>query len=273
MTLAFDNLDNRYRPTRGLNVSLTAEVAGLGGSVSYIRTRGKATRYWNVFNNFIFSLSGEGGVINGYGGDEVRLTDRFFLGEPQIRGFDIRGVGPRVLRQPIIDDGNGGPQIVTDRNRVSDDSIGGNAYYLGRAELEIPLGTGARELGLRPSIFMDVGALFNIKTPQLQNSPFPGGLAFQVRDANGNLLFISENGLSTTDTVDSNNQPLSPLNQTIAPFQEVFLGDSSSPRVTIGIGVNWNSPFGPFRIDFAHALRKQPGDDTKRFTFNVGTQF
>ena len=26
----------------------------------------------------------------------VRLTDRFFLGSPQIRGFDIRGVGPRI---------------------------------------------------------------------------------------------------------------------------------------------------------------------------------
>jgi outer membrane protein insertion porin family len=61
--------------------------------------------------------------------------------------------------------------------------------------------------------------------------------------------------------------------QVAAPFQEVFLGDSASPRVSVGIGVNWNSPFGPFRIDFAHVLRKEPGDDTKKFTFNVGTQF
>jgi outer membrane protein insertion porin family len=45
------------------------------------------------------------------------------------------------------------------------------------------------------------------------------------------------------------------------------------PRVAIGAGVNWNSPFGPFRIDFAYALRKEEGDDTKRFSFNVGTQF
>ncbi|GAA4644131.1 outer membrane protein assembly factor BamA [Pontixanthobacter gangjinensis] len=278
-TLAFDNLDNRFRPTRGLSVSLTTEVAGLGGSVNYIRTRGKATRYWNVFNNFILSLSAEGGVINPYGGDEVRLTDRFFLGEPQIRGFDIRGVGPRVLRQPIIadpdsvDPNNPTGLLITDRNRIADDAIGGNAYYLGRAELEIPLGSGARELGLRPSLFMDVGALFNVEAPQLQQSPFPTGLSFQLRDNSGNPLFIGENGSSTTDTVDSNNQPLSPLNRTIDPFQEVFLGDSAAPRVTIGLGVNWNSPFGPFRIDFAHALKKEPGDDTKKFSFNVGTQF
>ena len=43
--------------------------------------------------------------------------------------------------------------------------------------------------------------------------------------------------------------------------------------VSVGVGVNWNSPFGPFRIDVAHVLKKQVGDDTKVFTFNVGTQF
>jgi outer membrane protein insertion porin family len=37
--------------------------------------------------------------------------------------------------------------------------------------------------------------------------------------------------------------------------------------------VNWNSPFGPFRIDIARALISQPGDDTKLFSFNVGTAF
>ena len=57
------------------------------------------------------------------------------------------------------------------------------------------------------------------------------------------------------------------------PFEERFFGDSWMPRVSIGAGVNWNSPFGPFRIDFAYALRKEEGDDTKRFSFNVGTQF
>ena len=56
-------------------------------------------------------------------------------------------------------------------------------------------------------------------------------------------------------------------------FREVFLGDTWKPRLAIGIGVNWNSPFGPFRIDFSKVLLKREGDDTKAFTFNVGTQF
>jgi len=63
------------------------------------------------------------------------------------------------------------------------------------------------------------------------------------------------------------------LGSSVAPFQEVFVGDSIKPRISVGVGVNWNSPFGPFRIDFAKVLMKRPGDDTKSFTFNVGTQF
>ena len=59
----------------------------------------------------------------------------------------------------------------------------------------------------------------------------------------------------------------------ISPFREVYLGDTPSPRLSVGFGVNWNSPFGPFRIDIAHALLHEPGDDTKLFTFNVGTAF
>jgi outer membrane protein insertion porin family len=58
-----------------------------------------------------------------------------------------------------------------------------------------------------------------------------------------------------------------------AGFKEVFLGNSAKPRLSIGIGVNWTSPFGPLRIDLAKALLKQKGDDTKLFSFNVGTQF
>ena len=280
VNLIHDSLNSRFRPTRGEQATLSIDFAGLGGDVKYIKARASAKKFWRVMGDFIFSLSAEGGYIKGLedrggnGVDDVRLVDRFFLGEPQIRGFDIRGVGPRVLRQPIIDDGTGNPLLITDRNRVADDAIGGNAYYLGRAELEIPLGSGAADLGLRPSLFVDVGALFNVEDPILQQSPFPGGLQFQLRDANGNLLFVDANGAPTLDAVDpTTGVANAALNQTIDPFQEVFLGDTPSPRISVGLGVNWNSPFGPFRIDFAYALKKVEGDDTKLFSFNVGTQF
>lgn len=280
-SLIYDDRDNRVRPTRGQTIVGSFDFAGLGGSVKYLRGRLNASKHWRVLGDFIFTVSAEGGYIHpledrsvtpGDGIDDVRLTDRFFLGEPQIRGFDIRGVGPRIIRTGFAPEIING-QIVntlidfeTNRNNVSDDAIGGRGYYLGRAELEIPLGSGARELGLRPSIFVDAGAVFNVTQPLLNTN-------VQNVDASGNPLFlaIDANGgiIQTVDATDGNGNANTPS----LSFTELFLGDTLSPRVSVGIGVNWNSPFGPFRIDVARALLKEPGDDTKLFTFNVGTQF
>ena len=75
-------------------------------------------------------------------------------------------------------------------------------------------------------------------------------------------------------SVDYQGTTYTPTNFVSAPgFKEVFLGNSPRPRLSIGVGVNWVSPFGPLRIDLAKALLKQKGDDTKLFSFNVGTQF
>ncbi len=292
-SLVFSNLDNNIRPSRGRRVILTQDVAGLGGDVRYLRSRIDADQFFDLGSGFIFGLSGEAGYIfpfedrGGAGVDDVRLTDRFFLGEGQIRGFSIRGVGPRVTRTPFI---LGTNDLITDRNQISDDAIGGRAFYLGRAELEIPLGSGGRELGFRPSIFADIGAVFDVTRPQLQTFPcfdaagnpsgrtpcsggdIPGPEVIPIQDANGNQLFIGPNGQLTTDAM-TNGMNNTLAAQTIAPFLEQFSGDTPSPRITVGAGVSWNSPFGPFRIDFAYALLKEDSDDEKIFTFNIGTQF
>jgi len=288
-SLVYDTLNNRVRPTAGERAVVNVDFAGLGGNVKYAKLRAEAAKYWSVGSGFVFSLSAEGGYIKGLedrgaGEDDVRLVDRFFLGEGQIRGFDIRGVGPRVLRKPILDDGEGNPVIVEDRDQIVDDALGGNIYYLGRAELEIPLGSGARELGLRPSIFVDVGALWGIEQPVLQGGldTFPDGIFVPTRDVDGNALYVDierdaegnvTSTTTTTDPFDANGDANDPIGQTIPPFIEQYVGDTPKPRVAVGIGVNWNSPFGPFRIDFAHVLVKAEGDDVKRFSFNVGTQF
>ena len=299
-SLIYDDRDNRIRPTRGQSVVGSVDFAGLGGSVKYLRGRLNASKHWRVLGDFIFTASAEGGYIHPLedrgsaadGIDDVRLTDRFFLGEPQIRGFDIRGVGPRVVRSTTIPglDTNGNPinQLVEVTNGTqTDDAIGGRAYYLARAELEIPLGSGARELGLRPSIFVDVGAVFNVVQPLLltdaQTQSFGSRQVFDaagdpVLDADGNATFETAPQYLTVNAAGEAVTTFDAMTGGVAnpiatSFTERFFGDSISPRLSVGIGVNWNSPFGPFRIDVAKALLKEPGDDTKLFTFNVGTQF
>ncbi|MEO5599138.1 MAG: outer membrane protein assembly factor BamA [Novosphingobium sp.] len=331
LTLAYDTLDNRQHPTHGNVASVTAEFAGLGGSVKYARLTANLGKYWSVGHGFIFSMTAEGGAIKALnkssivGADAVRLTDRFYLGEPQIRGFDIRGVGPRVIRKSYIDSNADGvidganircltpasgsvgasstikdpnsacatgttvisPDTVsTDRNSWQDDAIGGKFYYMARAELEIPLGSGAKELGIRPSIFLDAGAVWGITRPVTQN--YPVGVFIPTRDSTGAALYTqvdalnADNSIKTTSTVTSQTNPNPPSatyanntaqGKSIPAFREEYFGDSWKPRIAVGIGFNWNSPFGPFRIDFAKTLLKQEGDQTKSFTFNVGTQF
>ncbi|MDE2437576.1 MAG: BamA/TamA family outer membrane protein, partial [Sphingomonadales bacterium] len=333
LSLIYDTLDNRVHPTRGNSASITGEFAGLGGSVKYARLRLNAAKYWPLHKGFIFSLRGEGGIIASLGRkndpvngiDAVFLTDRFYLGEPTIRGFDIRGVGPRVVRKYFTDSNGDGvidgqnyvcfkpadttagtasdriissqgatcgsgynllsPDVVNQaRNTWQDDSLGGRYYYLARAELEIPLGAGAKDMGLRPSIFMDAGAVWSVTTPKLESVLIQNTLFFPSRDASGVPTYAQIcNGTSTTissattptlpTTCTATGDGVTALGSYYPAFQDFFFGNTMKPRISVGIGVNWNSPFGPFRIDFAKTLLKAKGDDTKSFTFNVGTQF
>jgi outer membrane protein insertion porin family len=313
-SLIYDSLNSRLRPTAGQRVSLSGDFAGVGGDVKYLRSRAEGSKFFNVGSGFIFSVLGEGGYIHsleksrGEGIDKVRIVDRFYLGEPQFRGFNIRGVGPRVQRIPYQTDANGVQTLVTDRDQIADDALGGRAYYLARAELEIPLGSGARELGLRPSIYVQAGSLFGITRPRptvaICGNGETSGCFPTVTDANGRVTVLP----LTTNLFDSAGNALyvvpstAPANagaittcvagfsataggactgdtlnvryaSSQAPFKEVFYGGSARPRLSVGIGVNWNSPFGPLRIDVAKALLTQDGDDTKLITFNVGTQF
>lgn len=46
-----------------------------------------------------------------------------------------------------------------------------------------------------------------------------------------------------------------------------------APRVSAGLSVYWNSPFGPVRLDFSQVIKKQSYDKTELFRFSAGTQF
>ncbi len=49
--------------------------------------------------------------------------------------------------------------------------------------------------------------------------------------------------------------------------------DRASLRVSAGVGVLWNSPFGPVRLDYAEALVKDSLDKTQRIQFSAGASF
>jgi outer membrane protein insertion porin family len=269
----YDNTDG-IRPTRGQRITVSQDFAGLGGDVRYLRTRVDATKYKGFGGGWIFSVHGEGGYIKalqsspGPGRDAIRLTDRFF--GPQLRGFDIRGIGPRISRQnyECSDTTTTGTTVtcnavdlVSGKPTVTD-ALGGKAYYMGRIELEFPTSSGLRSVGLRPSAFIDVGSLFSITRPILTDIT--------------TICFLPATTTTPSDTIryGPGGAINCPTGYTRSNgYKELFIGDSPKPRLSIGVGVNWTSPFGPLRLDLAKAILKQDGDETKLFSFNVGTQF
>jgi outer membrane protein insertion porin family len=259
---------NGIRATRGQRIVLSQDFAGLGGDVRYIRTRADATKFRGFGGGWVFSAHAEGGYIfplqkaPGPNRDAIRLTDRFF--GPQLRGFDLRGIGPRIQRRTYDAAG-----LLKDDAQVTD-ALGGRAYYMGRLELEFPTSSGLKNLGLRPSAFIDVGSLWNITKPVIRDIlKFCSAVSQPTQTITGgaaNTSCTQFNVNGATGYADDSTHA--------APgYKEFFLGNSPKPRLSIGIGVNWTSPFGPLRIDLAKALLKQEGDDTKLFSFNVGTQF
>ncbi len=49
--------------------------------------------------------------------------------------------------------------------------------------------------------------------------------------------------------------------------------DKMAPRVSTGLSLNWKSPFGPVRLDFAQVLIDEPYDQREAFRFSAGTSF
>ena len=49
--------------------------------------------------------------------------------------------------------------------------------------------------------------------------------------------------------------------------------DTKSLRAAVGVGISWNSPFGPIAIDISTPLKKEDFDDTEILRFDFGARF
>lgn len=142
-TLAYNKLDNITTPTDGYLLKMDQDLAGIGGNTKYLSTRGTAAGFYPLYKrDVVFKSVARAGYVTGYGGSKVKLNDRFFIGPDYLRGFDIAGTGPRDKR------GN-------------KDSLGGDVYYTLTTELIFPVGL-PNEVGLKASIFHDIGTLYSI---------------------------------------------------------------------------------------------------------------
>lgn len=145
------NWDRRNSPinaTRGFNLDVSQDVAGLGGEVNYLRTEIEGGIYYGLPFGFRAMFRGSAGLITGWNGDTVRINDRFFKGGSSFRGFDVAGIGPRQL---LVEDATGN---VVERG----DAVGGNAYAIGTLQLDVPLPL-PETFSLGSALFVDFGTL------------------------------------------------------------------------------------------------------------------
>ncbi len=143
-TITLDYRDSRTEPRAGFIVRVGTDVAGLGGSERYLRSKVDST-YFIPLENYLgdpdwnIAISAGAGYLAQLGRQE-RIIDRFFLGGDNLRGFQSGGAGPHATGSNSID------------------SIGGRFIYTQSTELRFPLPVSA-DLGITGRAFVDVGGL------------------------------------------------------------------------------------------------------------------
>lgn len=142
----YDQRNDPLEPSQGYLVRVGQDVAGLGGDAQFIRTTGRVRGFTSFFDeDVVASLELEAGHIFSFS-DELRITDRFFLGGDSFRGFENSGIGPRDL--------------------ATDDALGGNIFTIARADVSFPVGL-PEEFGIFGGVFADVGTLYELDRTQL----------------------------------------------------------------------------------------------------------
>ncbi|HEX8900023.1 outer membrane protein assembly factor BamA [Vitreimonas sp.] len=218
-TINMDRRNDPIRATRGFDLQLRQDLAGLGGEVNYLRTELEGGIYYGLGRGFRASFRGSAGFIDGWGGDDVRINDRFFKGGSSFRGFDVAGIGPRQL---IVNNTTGEIEDIGD-------ALGGNVFAIGTLQLDVPL-------------------------------PLPESFSL------GSALFVD---FGTLGVIDSGNRESIPVDSD----SSLIVDDSASLRVSAGVSVFWDSPFGPVQFDFAHPIESEEYDKTEEFRFSTRTNF
>ena len=169
-TFSYNTLDDPIKPRNGIAFQFSQDFSGIGGSLKYLSSQtGFYFFHPLLWDSTVLKFGGTAGFITGYGGQHVKLNQRFFRGGDTFRGFAIAGVGPRDTQGPYHS------------------AVGADAYAIGTAELRLPDFLPA-DYGINLSLFSDFGTVGHIDTGT-------GGCTAQlcIKD---NMAFRASAGLS-----------------------------------------------------------------------------
>jgi outer membrane protein insertion porin family len=131
----YDTRDFPLDPREGVNMRVSTEVAGgvLGGTNDFVRYQVEGSIFSPLVGDLIGLAHIELGLIMPYGGKDVPVTEKYFMGGLYtLRGFEYRKVGP-------LEDG---------------EPVGGTKSFLMNLEATYPL---IRESNIKSVLFLDAG--------------------------------------------------------------------------------------------------------------------
>ena len=196
-TVAYDSRNLPQAPTSGIFSSFSEDFAGVGGDVDYFRSVIDTRGYYPITPKITLVGRVQGGFIDGWGGQDVRLTDLFFKGGETIRGFQVAGYGPRDACQ----NPNTGDHV----QNCTKDPLGGQVYWAATAEARFPLPFVPDNLGMQGAVFVDTGDLW-----------MPSGLAQSAVAQEGSFINDGQQLRLSTGVGLIWQSPLGPLRADIA---------------------------------------------------------
>jgi outer membrane protein insertion porin family len=157
------------------------------------------------------------------------------IGNSQLRMLDQFQMGPNLIRG-FAPNGIGPRDLTFYPYTGTGDALGGTKYWGASAELQMPFWFLPKEVGLRGAVYADAGSLWDYQGPT---------------------------SWAATGEVNS----------PACPTCGMQYDDSKVIRTSVGVGLIWQSPFGPLRFDYAVPLTKGKYDIVQQFKFGGGTSF
>jgi outer membrane protein insertion porin family len=157
------------------------------------------------------------------------------IGNSQLRMLDQFQMGPNLVRG-FAPNGIGPRDLTFYPYTGTGDALGGTKYWGVSAELQMPFWFLPKEVGLKGAVYADAGSLWDYQGPT---------------------------SWAATGEVNS----------PTCPTCGMQYDDSQVIRSSVGVGLIWQSPFGPLRFDYAIPLTKGKYDVVQEFKFGGGTSF
>ena len=210
------------------------DFAGVGGDVNYIKSAVDAKYYTPLVADIVGLIHLQGGMLNQFGGSELRMLDQFQMGPNLVRGFAPNGIGPRDIN-PF----------------GTRDALGGTKYWGASFELQMPFWFLPKEAGLKGSVYADAGNLFDYQGPTSWAQTGEVNVPGCIKPTQATGIVPANAGTCLGLQYDNGNVV----------------------RTSVGVGLIWASPFGPLRFDYAVPITKGQFDRVQQFKFGGGTSF